>query len=98
MMNQVEGSPAKRFVADVVSGVSILAMCVLGVSLLFVFYPPWGIVCVQVLDIRNWTQEVWTGFGAVMLIVLLAIRFWPDRDGKERVSESTGHEDNTSRL
>jgi hypothetical protein len=68
---------------------SIVAL--LGVGVLYVLSEPaWWCWCLDKLDARDWGHRTWTGVITAMLIVLAAIRYWPEKRKEADTSEKRG--------
>jgi hypothetical protein len=71
---------------NVIDGLLLLAIpVVLGVGVYFLTQSPdWFRLCIETLDMRNWTKMVWLGIGGAFLAVLILIRLWPEKKSVQK--------------
>jgi hypothetical protein len=50
-----------------------------GVAFMMLSSPGWWGWCLDVLDARYWGHWTWTGVVVSLLVVLAAIRYWPEK-------------------
>jgi hypothetical protein len=63
-----------------------------GMAFMVLSTPEWWGWCLDVLDARHWGHWTWTGVVLSLLVVLAAIRYWPEKQPQTKAVEGTADE------